>query len=70
MELGLLDEPGAWRLVSEGPARLLGLDDRGRIEDGKRADLLVMDRNNRRIVMTIAGGRVAHLSGDIASRLM
>ncbi|MCA0963536.1 alpha-D-ribose 1-methylphosphonate 5-triphosphate diphosphatase [Salipiger bermudensis] len=70
VELGLLDEAQAWRMVSEGPARLLGLEDRGRLEPGLRADLVVMDRASRRIVLTMAGGRIAWLSGEIAERLL
>ncbi|EAU46110.1 alpha-D-ribose 1-methylphosphonate 5-triphosphate diphosphatase [Salipiger bermudensis] len=70
VELGLLDEAQAWRMVSEGPARLLGLEDRGRLEAGLRADLVVMDRATRRIVLTMAGGRIAWLSGEIAERLL
>ena len=70
VELGLLDEAQAWRMVSEGPARLLGLEDRGRLEADLRADLVVMDRATRRIVLTMAGGRIAWLSGEIAERLL
>ncbi|MCR8549349.1 alpha-D-ribose 1-methylphosphonate 5-triphosphate diphosphatase [Salipiger sp. P9] len=70
VELGLLDEAAAWRLVSDGPARLLGLDDRGRLAPGLRADLVVMTRDTRRIVMTVAGGQIAWLSGEIAERLI
>jgi alpha-D-ribose 1-methylphosphonate 5-triphosphate diphosphatase len=32
-----------WSLVSAGPARSMGLQDRGRIEPGKRADLVLVD---------------------------
>ncbi len=32
-----------WSLVSEGPARAMGLDDRGVIATGKRADLVLVD---------------------------
>lgn len=35
--------PDAWRLVSSGPARAAGLADRGEIEPGKRADLVIVD---------------------------
>lgn len=59
----------AWRLVSECPARVLGLDDRGRLEPGLRADLLVLD-DAWRVAATIAGGRVSFLRGDIAERFL
>jgi alpha-D-ribose 1-methylphosphonate 5-triphosphate diphosphatase len=32
-----------WRLVAENPARAMGLADRGRIESGLRADLVLVD---------------------------
>ncbi len=32
-----------WSLVSEGPAKAMNLNDRGRIEPGKRADLALVD---------------------------
>ncbi len=70
VELGLLDEVAAWRLVSDGPARLLGLTDRGRLEAGLRADLVVMDRETRRIVAALAAGQVAWMSGAVAQRFM
>ncbi len=70
VELGLLDIPQAWRLVSEGPARVLGLEDRGQLVPGCRADLVVMDRPSRRIVATLANGQVAWLSGAVAARFM
>jgi alpha-D-ribose 1-methylphosphonate 5-triphosphate diphosphatase len=55
----------AWALVSSGPAAALGLTDRGCVEAGFRGDLvLIEDRSPLppRIVGTIAGGRLAHLS--------
>ncbi len=67
---GLLDMAGAWRLVSEGPAQLLGLTDRGRLEAGKRADIVVLDKATQRVAATIAGGRVSYMSGDVAGRFL
>jgi alpha-D-ribose 1-methylphosphonate 5-triphosphate diphosphatase len=53
----------AWNLVSQGPAKALGLSDRGVIAPGKRADLvLVAPEPQPRIVATIAGGRLVHLA--------
>src|SRR5690606_19559384 len=40
VENGHLDLPEAMRLVSDNPARAAGLNDRGRIEVGRRADLV------------------------------
>ena len=57
----------AWALVSEGPARVLGLADRGRLVPGLRADLVVLDPADR-VAATISGGRVSFMTGDIAER--
>lgn len=65
---GVLPLADAWRLVSAGPAAVLGLADRGALEEGMRADLVVLDAQTRRVAMTMAGGRVSYLSGDIAAR--
>lgn len=40
---GRADRPTLWSLVSAGPARAMGLDDRGTIAVGKRADLVLVD---------------------------
>lgn len=60
----------AWRLVSDIPADILRLPDRGRIERGKRADLTVVNIATRRVEATIAGGRISYLSGEAAARFM
>lgn len=59
---GALGLARAWALVSANPARAAGLDDRGRIAEGMRADLVVMDPASGGVVATIAGGRIAHLT--------
>jgi alpha-D-ribose 1-methylphosphonate 5-triphosphate diphosphatase len=69
-ELGLCDFATAWRMVTAGPARLLGLTDRGELATGQRADLIVLDPQTRRIVATIAGGALAHMTGPVAERLL
>ncbi len=65
---GLVDLAGAWALVSSGPAAVLGLQDRGVLEPGKRADLVILDSKTNRVAATMAGGRVSYMSGDIAAR--
>lgn len=61
---------GAWALVSAAPARMLGSDDRGTLEPGKRADIVVLDAATRRIAATIAGGRFSYLAGAVAERFI
>ncbi|MDK3017452.1 alpha-D-ribose 1-methylphosphonate 5-triphosphate diphosphatase [Pseudodonghicola flavimaris] len=69
-QTGVLGVEAAWDLVSAGPARVLGLSDRGTLAPGKRADLLVLERSSGRIVAVFAAGRVAHMSGDLAARFL
>lgn len=68
---GVLPFAAAWDLVSSGPARAAGLDDRGVIAPGRRADLLLVDANapsGPQVVATVAGGRLVHVH-DTAARL-
>ncbi len=44
--------------VTRNPARIFGLDDRGRLSKGSRADLLLVERDSLDLVMTISAGRV------------
>jgi alpha-D-ribose 1-methylphosphonate 5-triphosphate diphosphatase len=68
VDAGIRDLATAWALVSSGPARVLGLDDRGELRPGLRADLIVIDPETRRAVATIAGGRISYLTGEAAAR--
>lgn len=55
-----------WSLVSKGPATASKLDDRGIIEPGKRADLVLIDwpeGETPAIKMTISGGKIAYRAG-------
>lgn len=67
-----LDAPieETWHLISSGPARLLGLDDRGALAPGKRADLVVLDAQSKRLEMTMAGGQISFARGEMAARLL
>lgn len=53
----------AWKLVSANPAAAAGLDDRGAIAPGKRADLLLVDASRAdhpEIVATFSAGRLVY----------
>ena len=55
-----------WKLVSLGPARAMGLGDRGEIALGKRADLVLIDWPEGGVPVirrTLVAGRTAYLSG-------
>lgn len=61
----------AWGLVSSGPARVAGMDDRGSIAEGQRADLiLVDDRATPQIRAVIVGGVPQWLDGDLLPSLL
>jgi alpha-D-ribose 1-methylphosphonate 5-triphosphate diphosphatase len=62
---GLLPLHEAWALVSTNPAAALLLADRGAIEVGRRADLIVVDAHEMaspRLIATICAGKIAYLA--------
>jgi len=59
-----------WALLSSGPAGILGLQDRGSLEVGKRADILVEEIATGRIAATLCAGRITYLQGSFAERLL
>lgn len=67
---GVCDLAAAWALVSAGPARLLGLTDRGTLAVGQRADLVILDPRTHRVAATLSGGRISYMNGDIAARFL
>ncbi|MFD2854410.1 alpha-D-ribose 1-methylphosphonate 5-triphosphate diphosphatase [Seohaeicola zhoushanensis] len=66
-EMGL---EAAWALVSSGPARLLGLADRGELAPGKRVDIVILEAATGRVAGTLAGGRFSYLGGALAGRFL
>jgi alpha-D-ribose 1-methylphosphonate 5-triphosphate diphosphatase len=66
---GVLDWAQAWALVSTNPAQAAGLTDRGSIDIGKRADIVLLDPDAQRVVATIVRGRFAHLTAEGSDRL-
>ncbi len=69
-EAGVLDFAGAWGLISSGPAKVLGLEDRGELAVGRRADLVILDAESRDVCATISGGKVSHMRGEVARRFI
>ena len=60
--------PQAWDMVSAHPAQILRLSDRGVIDYGKRADLVVIHRETLQVEATICGGALTYLSKQAAPR--
>jgi alpha-D-ribose 1-methylphosphonate 5-triphosphate diphosphatase len=62
---GIMPLNKAWKLVSETPAAAAGLNDRGRIAPGQRADLVLVDASaplRPRVVGVVSGGRLVYLT--------
>lgn len=66
---GVCDFPRAWGLVSSGPARALGLDDRGAFMPGMRADLVILDADQR-VAGTLSAGQASFMRGDLVARFV
>ena len=60
--------PEAWAKISSAPAEILGLTDRGIIEQGKRADLTIVNRNSEMVEATICEGQITYMTGEAANR--
>lgn len=67
---GVMPLARAWALVSERPAHLLRMPDRGIIAQGRRADLTIIHAQSRQVEATIAGGRLTYLNGGAAQRFL
>ncbi len=67
---GVTDLAGAWALISDGPARVLGFADRGVLAPGKRADLVILDARTRSVAATLSAGCVSYMSGEVAARFI
>lgn len=67
---GLCDLATAWGVISSGPAQVLGLQDRGDLGLGRRADLVVLNAGTRAVAATVSGGAVSYMSGAAAARFI
>ena len=59
----------AWPLISSNPASVLGLNDRGSVSAGQRADFIVLN-TDMQLEATFSNGRPAYLTGEFAARLL
>jgi len=69
-ERGIVPLEQAWALVSERPAAIMRLPDRGRIAPRLRADLAIVNAATLAVEATICGGRLTYLAGEAAARFM
>lgn len=69
-DAGVLDLTAAWRLISAGPAAVLGLADRGELRPSLRADLVVLEAKTRRVAASFVQGQASYISGAIADRFI
>jgi alpha-D-ribose 1-methylphosphonate 5-triphosphate diphosphatase len=67
---GLLPLEDAWALISSRPADVMGWTDRGRLDTGLRADLVIVEDATRRVAATICAGQVSWMAGGVAARFL
>jgi alpha-D-ribose 1-methylphosphonate 5-triphosphate diphosphatase len=70
VDRGLLSLPRAWAMISANPAEILRMPDRGRLDPGLRADLVVVCRETRVVEATICAGRLTYLAGEAGRRFL
>lgn len=66
----IMDLPQAWAMISTRPAEILRLPDRGQLDHGRRADMVVVNQETRAVEATIAGGKLAYMAGEAARRFL
>jgi len=69
-ERGILPLEAAWALISSRPAEVMGWTDRGRLDTGLRADLVIVEEATRRVAATICAGQVTWMAGPVAARFL
>ncbi len=70
VDQGLCTLPAAWAMISSNPAEILRMPDRGRLDPGLRADLVVVHAESRAVEATICGGRLTYLAGEAGRRFL
>ena len=70
VDRGLRSLPQAWAMISQTPAEMLRLPDRGRLDPGLRADLVVIQAETRVIEAVICAGKLTYLAGEAGRRFL
>ncbi len=64
---GVVDLPQAWALIAANPSAASGLTDRGTLEIGKRADIVIVDDSDPvlpRVIATFVAGRPIYVDAS------
>lgn len=67
---GFRDLPKLWPLVSSTPAEIAGLADRGTLDYGRRADLVIIRKDRMAVEATVSGGKLIFLTGELRNRFL
>ena len=65
---GLMPLDAAWGLISRRPAEVMGWTDRGALDSGLRADLVIVEQATHRVAATFCAGQVTWMAGPVAAR--
>lgn len=60
--------PRIWAMLSEEPAEIMRLADRGTLDYGRRADMVIIRRDTGQIEATICAGQLTYLAGEARTR--
>jgi alpha-D-ribose 1-methylphosphonate 5-triphosphate diphosphatase len=65
-----MDFAKAWSLISSGPANVLNLKTKGKLELGYCADFIILDPVSRSIEATFCNGKPTYLAGKLANLIL
>ena len=66
----IMDFAKAWSLISSGPATVMNLKAKGKLELGYHADFIILDPVSRSIEATFCGGKPTYLAGQLAKLIL
>ena len=66
----IMDFSKAWSLISSGPARIMNLKTKGKLELGYCADFIILDPVSRSIEATFCKGKPTYLTGKLAGLIL